>query len=71
MDRWTDHDTALLELARLNIQANVQFDLGLLYSPDDIEQIAVALKALPVTYKPGPRKLRIDVVVTVSETQSR
>jgi hypothetical protein len=66
MERWTDHDTAILELARLNIQANVMFDLGLLYAPDDIEGVTVALKALPL-YRASRRKLRVRVIVEVSE----
>jgi hypothetical protein len=66
MDRSADYDLELLELARLNIQANVLFDLGLLYAPDDIERISVALNALPFQGG-GRRRLAVRVTVTVSE----
>jgi hypothetical protein len=66
MDRTTDYDLELLELARLNIQANVLFDLGLLYAPDDIERISVALNALPF-HGVGRRKLCVRVTVTVTD----
>ena len=62
--RGSNDDVALLELARLNILASIEFDPGMLYSPQDLEEVTVALSAPSLQCAQG-RKLRARISVIV------
>jgi hypothetical protein len=62
--RWDDDDDhSLMELARLNIKANIEWDLGLLYSPRDLN-VAVVISAPSVVTSQGKRmRARVSIVI--------
>ena len=67
--RWDDDDdAALIELARLNIKANIEFDLGMFYSPQEIDEVKVVMSAPTVTAAEGKRlRVRVSVIVEAED----
>jgi len=58
----------MVELARLNMGAVLQWELGVLYSPDEIADVDVAFHALAVACE-RPRRLRVEVTIVVREVE--